>query len=200
MEMIILDKNASEHYLQEKKVLWQIYFARFRKTYLIQYGVGIILLIIAFSPLNTSISKTEYINNVTHQSETTYHHDTVNFIGAMGIVYIIMVSISLIRLIRSRKDFMDEAGAHARKHFKQTNESTIIIRDESLIYESPVQKTELKWIVFSNYSQFGNHLLLNLDHDGRTTFAINKELLSVDSFQELLNFIRQKIRAKSDHY
>ncbi len=102
MEIIIHDKNAYQHSIEQIKVLWQVFIKKNRKTYLIQYLLGLLFLILGLTPISSSFSKTEFTNNITHQTVIKYDKDTLSIVLAVGIVYIVMVSASLIRLRKSK--------------------------------------------------------------------------------------------------
>jgi hypothetical protein len=196
MEIIIQDKNAFQHTIEGRLVLWQIYFKKNIKTYLIQCVLGIFLLILGLPPLNTSVSETEYVNNMTHQSETTYHRNTVNFVGAIAIAYIFLLIVSFITFWKRKKAFLSEAKRLGKLTFNRVNESTLTIGDEGIVYQTPTSRTDCNWIIFSHFSLYKDYLLLNLDQSGLQAYLINKHLLSEKEFQDLLIFVRQKLRQK----
>jgi hypothetical protein len=194
MEIIIQDKNAFQNTLQDRSVLWKIYFKKNRKVYLIQFAIGALLLIIGFSPLNTSVSQTEYINYMTHQHEITYHRNEVNLVGATGIAYILLLLISIITLRKGRKRSSVEADRFARLIFKQVNEATTTINNEGITYQTPATTFHCSWIIIPHFSIYKNYLVLNLDPSGDQLFLVNQELLPEQDARELLTFLRQRIR------
>ncbi len=196
MEIIIHDKNAYQHSIEQIKVLWQVFIKRNRRTYLIQYGLGFLFLILGVTPISSSFSKTEFTNNITHQTVTKYDKDTLNIVLAVGIVYIVMVSASLIRMRKAKVSHLDEAGYRGRIVYKILNESITIIGEEYLKYENPVSKTELRWAAFSNFYLYKNHLILNLDRKGLATFVINTNLVPPETLPNLLTIIGQRVSEK----
>jgi len=194
MEIIIHDKAAYEHSLEKNEIQWQLYVRKGRRNILIQYGIGILFLIIGFFPTYDSGINTKYANDDTHQNETKNDKDSTNIALVVGIVYIILVSGSLFRQGRAKVAFMDEAGYKGRIIYKASNESMISINEERIRYENPVEKTEWKWAAFLIFSLYKNYLILSFDRDSRSSFFIDERLLSAESYQKLLDLVRQKVR------
>jgi hypothetical protein len=196
MEIVIQDKKAYQHFMEERNIAWQLIVKRVRKIFLIQYGIGILLTIIGFSPIYDTVNKTEYVNNITHENKTIYEHSSSNLVGAFGLAYIVMNSVFLIGLFRRKEVFLDEAGLRGRKFFKQSNETTFIFRDENIIHESDLAKSIYKWEMFSSLFLYKDFIFLNIDKAGANGLAIKRELISEESYHELINFIKQKMPEK----
>lgn len=196
MDIVIHDKKAYQHFMEERKIAWQLIVRRNRKIFLIQYGIGILFTIIGFSPIYNNVNKTEYVNNITHENKTIYEHSSFNLVGAFGIAYIVLTSTLLIGQFRRKEAFLDEAGLRGRRFFKQSNETTLIFREENIIHESDLAKSIYKWEMFSSLFLYRNFIFLNIDKAGANGLAINRELISEESYQELLNFIKQKMPEK----
>jgi hypothetical protein len=56
MEIIIRDTQAFRHHLEERNILWELFFKRTIKIYFIQYILGLLLLAIGLSPFNKEVS------------------------------------------------------------------------------------------------------------------------------------------------
>lgn len=194
MEIIIHDKEAYQHSLDKNEIQWQLYVRKGRRNILIQYGIGILFLIIAFFPIYDSDTNTKYANGDTHQKETKNDKDSTNIALVVGIVYIILVSGSLFRQGRAKLAFMDEAGYKGRIVYKASNESIISINEDRIKYENPVEKTEWKWAAFLIFSLYKDYLILSFDRSSRSSFLIDRKLLSAESYKELLDLVRLKLR------
>jgi hypothetical protein len=196
MDLVINDGNSYQNFLTEKRIFWNIIYKKAQKILFIQFGIGILLLIIGFSPLNTSETKIERINNITHQSETTYQHETINFVGTLGIAFILLGIFSAFSLRKQKEKLMDETSRVGKLYFKNSNESAIKINDEGISFENSAVKRTYRWYVFSGFFQFDDYITLSLDSDGLNNLFINRELVSDEIFQNLVNFLRLKIPEK----
>lgn len=195
MEIIIHDKNAFQHTLDERSNLWRMQFKKYIKAYLIQCSLGVFLLGIGL-PLNTSVSETTYVNNITHQNETTYQRYPVNFVGAFGIAYVFWSTISLIKVRVRKKTFFSETERMARLIFNQVNESILTINDKGIVYQTPATRSDCNWNILSHFSLYKDYLLLNIDQSGHQGFTVNRHLISEKEFQDLVIFVRQKLTQK----
>jgi hypothetical protein len=194
MEIIIHDKDAYQHSLEQYNILWQLSVRRNRRSYFIQYGVGILFLLFGLIPVGDWDFKTDNANHITHQTETRTDKDSMNIALIVGVVWILLVSASLIRLGKTKQAFMDEAGYRGRIVYKASNESMTSINEERVRYENPVTKSEWKWMAFLTYSLYKEYIILNYDRTGRSSFVIEEKLLPPDSYKLLLDLIRQKVQ------
>ena len=193
MEIIIHDKEAYQHSLDENSVLWKLFVRRNRRSYIIQYGVGVLFLVFGLFPTSDSAVKTENANNITRQNETRYDKESNSIPIVVGIVWIVLVSSSLVRLRKLKESLMDEAGYRGRIVYQSSNESTTSINEERIRYENPVTKSEWKWAAFLTFNLYKDWIILNYDRTGRSSFVIEKKLLSAELYDTLLNFMRQKL-------
>jgi hypothetical protein len=81
-------------------------------------------------------------------------------------------------------------------YFKLNNENLTRLTDESFAYESQILKMEVKWKFFCNYSIFGDYLFLYTTDSLFTAVIINKRLISENEFQELMAFVRERLKEK----
>jgi hypothetical protein len=194
MEIIIHDKDAYQHTLEQNGILWQLFVRKNRRSYFIQFGIGILFLLFGMIPVGDWDFKTVNANHITHQTETRNDKDSMNIALVVGIVWIVLVSASLTRLGKTKVAFMDEAAYRGRIIFKTSNESMTTINEESVRYENPVTKSEWKWAAFLTFSLYKDYILLNYDRTGRSSFVIEEKLLPTGTYRGLLDMIRQKVQ------
>jgi len=194
MEIIIHDKDAYQNSLEQNKIIWQLFVRKNRRSYFIQYGVGILFLLFGLIPMGDWDFKTDNANHITHQTETRNDKDSMNIARVVGIVWIVLVSSSLIRLGKTKETFMDEAGYRGRIIFKTANEAMTTINEERVGYENPVTKSEWKWAAFLTFYLYKQYIILNYDRTGRNSYLIDKRLVPAERFEDLINLIRQKVQ------
>ncbi|HEY4966957.1 MAG TPA: hypothetical protein VII28_11175 [Puia sp.] len=194
MEIIIYDNEAYQHSLEQNRALWAFFVRKNQRTYLIQYGIGILLLIFGLFPVGDWDIKTEHQNEISHQTEIKTDKDSTSIALVAGIIWIILVSASLFRLGKAKVAFMDEAGYRGRIIYKNSNESKTILSEGGVKYENPVGRSEYKWATFLTFFLYRDYVFLNFDRNGRSSFLVDKQLVPADKFEDLLNLIRQNVR------
>ena len=139
------DTNAYQHSIEIDLVRWRLHFKKTIRLILLQYAIGIFLLLLGFSTFNDR-TRTTYSNNSTgyHSVSYTNYHLT----ESMGIVYILLVSMNLILLFRKKSIFLEKGRETSKLYFKLNNETLTRLTDESFAYESQILKMEVKWEFF----------------------------------------------------
>jgi hypothetical protein len=193
MEITIKDTNAYQHSIENDLLLWRLHFKKSIRLILLQYAIGIFLLVFGFLTFGEP-NKTTYTNN-----STGYHsvsHTNYHLTESMGIVYILLVSMNLILLFRKKSIFLENGRETSKLYFTLNNESLTRLTDESFAYESQILKMEVKWEFFCNYSIFGNYLFLHANDSLFTAVLIDKRMISENQFQELMVFVGQRLKEK----
>jgi hypothetical protein len=178
MEIIIQDKEAFKHYLADRNILWEIYFKRVLKAFVLRCFLAIIFFVIANSPSQQS-SETEY-----------------NIYLIIAIIYTALITITFLSVIRSKSKFMAEASRVGTISFGQINEAMTRMNDESVYFKTPVWTMEFKWAIFANYSLYKDYLILSIGQMGMNAVVIDKTIMPEASFRELMSFVSSKIKEK----
>ncbi len=67
MEIVVRDTNAFKHFLEANNILFELNFKRTVRSYIILYGISILLIVTGFTKISDSGITTDYTNYTTHQ-------------------------------------------------------------------------------------------------------------------------------------
>jgi hypothetical protein len=196
MEIVVRDTNAFKHFLEANNILFELNFKRTVRSYIILYGISILLIVTGFTKISDSGITTDYTNYTTHQHTVTREHFPINIFGSLGFGLLAVATYSLILNKSGKSRLMERISRYGKSTFREQNIKTTIFRDESIEIESPVVKSVYKWIAFSSYSLYNDFLVLKIGETPLEYVMINKTLMSDESFHEALAFIRKIVIEK----
>ena len=182
MKIEIIDNNAFQSIEETNSVIWKMYYNKRIKTLLKQ-------LIICLIILTVGILTYGRFERYTAPDKTIYYD--LHIYLSLGIIYSISLLLSFRMLLRQKKMHFKNAKETALRNTYGSNQITITIDEETIKYTNASLKKETKWVLYSKYKVYENILFLyGIDE---ISFTIEKKLLSESDFNELMNFIKNKI-------
>lgn len=188
MDITIKDTNAAQNILEQNSVRWSLYSKRTLKFFILIYALGLFLFVIGMRDFSEYGWKT-------FNGEYTYYTNW-HFSESLGFVILLVATYMLILQIVAKKKFFKTVKVISDRHLKTTNEITIQVTDDHLTYRSYELNQDIKWWLFSSYTLMDNYLFLNLDGNPKACVTIDKRLISVDEFNQFLEFVKKRLVSK----
>ena len=194
MELIINDPNPVETFKLKNAVVWQLHRKKIIQPIIIQYVISAVLLIIGITSFNKYESIT-YPVSISKDLKTI--HDKVIYINfhilsSVGIVFFLLVTYNLFLYLKDKKKFFNSIQL-AEKNFNNQANSTIIINDTFVSFNSHLYKMEIDWGAITGYKLYNELLFLNKDESLSNSVCIRKNLISEEKFSELIVFIKSRV-------
>lgn len=190
----IRNKKASETTLINNKIIWNIYFKKKIKILLIVYSIGIAIMVYGISDINNPAIETIKFTKSQGKIIEIANYYNFHFSTSLGILILIIASISLINYFKQKKAFFKKTNKISENLLKTNNEILIKIDEEFVKYYSPKLVMEIKWELISNYSINNNIIFIYLDELVQSTIIIDKKNISLEDNKYLLDLLNKKNR------
>jgi hypothetical protein len=190
MNITIHDQHAGENYLELGEYLTKISNKKRKKHMFIHFIIGIAL--ITFDYFNFENAT---IEGVFLGEQKSY---SLHLSLGIGIVYIISGFSVFSSSMKEKTNNFNDLKKNAWAKFHHQNNSSLIISDDSVKYESYYMQQEIKWPNISSYMIFENYLALIYCSSISMNLIIHKKMISENDYQILLSFLKQhKLESKS---
>lgn len=190
MEIILKDDNAKETYAAKESIVWKLHSKKYVKFILLNYLIGLILLLIGILIFNDYNYKSEYHNYQTSEYHVTYVNYHMHLTILIGIVFVLSASLNLYYHIKGKNDFFRKINESKTKLFKEV---IIQISDGGISYKSFLLESEMKWTFFSMYKIYDNFLFLYSNDALMNSICIDKNLMSEEEFSQVMSFIKNRL-------
>jgi hypothetical protein len=188
MNIKINNSNAAQSCLDQNKALWHLLIKDHLKRLLVPLIVSLSLIAFGLYDFNES-GIVVTMGKITHYN---FH-----LFLSIGIVLLVIVLLTLIKLIKEKSMFFQKVNRLALGHSQNSNTITIDLTENSVKFQSHELTREMKWTVFSNYKVYKNYVILLVESYIVGPIVIDKRLISENEYSELINFIKTKLTEKN---
>lgn len=114
-------------------------------------------------------------------------------ISSIGLAFIFLFLLYRFQSFRGKAKFLNETKKIIRRLNEDGGDVEISIDENRIVYMDSERKLEFKWKFFTGYKFYKDNLFIIKQNSLLTGIVINKNEISPEEFNELLDFIKGKL-------
>jgi hypothetical protein len=111
-----------------------------------------------------------------------------------GIAFLYFGYFIFIQNNKHNKRTVEQRNNNVKKYYSQSSEENFTFSEDGVVHSGGYFKSEMKWDIFSKYSETNGYLLIYDDDIADALIYIRREVISEADYTELISLLNSKLK------